>query len=89
IAGIGYGINRVIADRFIFSMGLDFTLTTTGIGHHRGLLSDGYDFSDEFAYFSIEDGDSEANREVMLNAASGRVFLHCLMNFKLGFGILL
>jgi len=84
-AGIGYGFNRVINDIVVLSMGLDFTYFSGGYPYHNGLINEGGDYQ----YFDGDMGDSEYNREVMVNLARGRLFAHYLMNIRFGVGILL
>ncbi len=82
---VGFGTNRVIKDFFVLSYGLDLSLYT-GIFNSASPLSLLDDFGN-YVYPSA--GNSESNQEAYLQTAEQRYGLMSMVNFKLGFGILL
>ncbi len=82
--GMGYGVNRVVADKVLLSFGIDLNYMLKGYNNHISLFHDL-----ELSEFNPADGPSPANKEALLKATEGRVFSHYLVNFKVGVGLLL
>ena len=81
-AAFSFGSNRVVNDVLLLSYGIDINVLMDGRGYHVGLVQGAPD-----EYFSA--GDPGSNRETLLDMATARFGLHCLLNLKVGIGILL
>ncbi len=87
-ASVGWGVNRVLKDRFIISYGIDFTLPLIGIAHlplFGGVLDNDYNNQYIDYYF----GNTSDNQKALRRQAMGRYAAQSMINFKVGIGILL
>lgn len=77
--GVGYGVNRVIADKLLLGLGFDINLSFPGLAQKT---------SDDERYFDEDSGDSELNQEILSDRAMGRIAIQNLLNFKITIGYL-
>lgn len=84
--GMAFGTNRVIADKFVLSYGLDFAFYANGNGFKftRGLWE-----GSEYISFSYYDEQQLLTSERILEFAEGRYTIQAIYNFRLGIGYLL
>lgn len=82
---MGFGTNRVFADRFILNYGLDFTFFAGGFGNWKPMVVK--ESNGDYIYF--EEGNSTSNQEVYLKKAAARYAMMCMVNLKIGIGVLL
>lgn len=75
--GLGYGVNRIIADKLVLGLGFEFNLNFSGLAKYT---------ADDIRSFDADAGDSEGNQEILTDRAIGRVAIHNLLNFKLSVG---
>lgn len=82
---MGFGNNRIIADRFMINYGIDFTLFMGGAGNWKPFFAD----EPMGEYYYYPDGNTLQNQEIYLDKAAARYSLLCAINLKLGIGIIL
>lgn len=81
----GFGTNRVIADRFVISYGLDFTFFAGGFGNWKPIFAE----ESGGAYIDFYNGNTASNQDAYLKKAAARYAMQCMVNLKIGVGILL
>ncbi|AEV32078.1 hypothetical protein [Owenweeksia hongkongensis] len=82
-----FGNNRIIADRFIFSYGIDFTFFAGGIFNWKPLLAD--ESRGDYIEFGYPETYNDENQEAYLKKAAARYAMMSMINVKIGVGFLL
>ena len=84
-AGFGFGLNRsVFDDQLMLTVGLDFNYAFVSVESARTYFDDSVAEAVE-----LGNGNSLSNQNALLNIAKGRIFIHNLLNFKVGVSYLL
>lgn len=83
-ATMGFGTNRIISNRFIINYGVDFTFFAGGLFNWKTIRNE---FSGD--YLDLESGNTSYNQEIYLKKAAARYAMMCMVNLKIGVGILL